>query len=195
MSLLDRLKNTFLKNKKSAEYQAMINRQAIEKVLDKLRPDEQKITIDSIASKSPLMLAVLTDDRQRVKTLLTNGADGNQTDNSGQTAVMYAARRKNLATLDILLSSQTVCSGIDMLCDKGKTALMYAIEVGSVEAVRKLIAAGADFKLANPSGLTAIAFARQAGQDEVAAFIDSHIELIELDTTIDEDTPIDGLSF
>ncbi|HQB83293.1 MAG TPA: ankyrin repeat domain-containing protein, partial [Candidatus Rifleibacterium sp.] len=59
---------------------------------------------------------------------------------------------------------------LDRRDDSGNTALMHAVEDGSIEAVKALIAAGADTNLKNEAGLTLQQIAADADEPELVEF-------------------------
>ena len=69
--------------------------------------------------------------------------------------VYQAIRGNDLTALDTLIRSE----GVDAKDAQGQTPLMVATAFGSIEAVRMLVAGGADVRAANGAGLTALHFA------------------------------------
>ncbi|KAF5898539.1 ankyrin repeat domain-containing protein 29 isoform X1 [Clarias magur] len=80
-------------------------------------------------------------------------------------AAFWAARKGNLALLQLLLNSGRV--DIDCKDSYGTSALMVASYSGHYDCVRELIMQGADINLQRETGTTSLFFAAQQGHDEV----------------------------
>jgi ankyrin repeat protein len=87
-----------------------------------------------------------------LKVLLEHGFDVNAVSNTGTSALMIAARNSP-STLQVLLSANPP-PDMNKKCSRGYTALRYAAEQGSYEAVEMLLNAGADPTLADLCGIT-----------------------------------------
>ncbi|XP_064410251.1 ankyrin repeat domain-containing protein 29 [Latimeria chalumnae] len=84
-------------------------------------------------------------------------------------AAFWAARKGNLAVLQLLLNSGRV--DVDCKDCFGTTALMVASYCGHNECVRELILQGADVNLQRQSGSTALFFAAQQGHNDIVKFL------------------------
>ncbi|XP_040210011.1 ankyrin repeat domain-containing protein 29 isoform X3 [Rana temporaria] len=84
-------------------------------------------------------------------------------------AAFWAARKGNLALLQLLLNSGRV--DVDCRDSTGTTALMVASYGGHTQCVRELVLHGADINLQRESGATALFFAAQQGHDEIVKFL------------------------
>uniref|UniRef100_A0A8V0XNQ1 Ankyrin repeat domain 29 n=1 Tax=Gallus gallus TaxID=9031 RepID=A0A8V0XNQ1_CHICK len=84
-------------------------------------------------------------------------------------AAFWAARKGNLALLQLLLNSGRV--DVDCKDSLGTTALMVASYYGHVDCVRELVLQGADINLQRESGATALFFAAQQGHNDVVKFL------------------------
>ncbi|XP_077208712.1 ankyrin repeat domain-containing protein 29 isoform X2 [Paroedura picta] len=84
-------------------------------------------------------------------------------------AAFWAARRGNLALLQLLLNSGRV--DIDCNDSLGTTPLMVASYYGHKECVRELVLQGADINLQRETGATALFFAAQQGHDDIVKFL------------------------
>lgn len=115
--------------------------------------------------ESPLMMAALKGHLDLARTLIERGADVNKT---GWTALHYAATGGHLAIIELLLEHHAY---IDAESPNGTTPLMMAAQYGSIDAVRLLLEAGADPKLKNQLGLSAIDFAHRVDRAEAAELI------------------------
>jgi euchromatic histone-lysine N-methyltransferase len=95
-------------------------------------------------ANAKLFAAIRDGNVKQVTAALARGADPLHTlDPDGQSPLHAAASAENLEILDLLLkaSGKRLLNRFDAL---GRTPLMRAVENKHVEAVRKLIAAGAD---------------------------------------------------
>jgi ankyrin repeat protein len=88
---------------------------------------------------TPLMYAGLLADTDVVGELLKGGAAVNARGASGATALLWSLRRT--PTVQLLLARG---AAVDAAAANGWTALSVAVRLGNVEAMRLLIAAGAD---------------------------------------------------
>ncbi|XP_032036772.1 ankyrin repeat domain-containing protein 29 isoform X3 [Aythya fuligula] len=84
-------------------------------------------------------------------------------------AAFWAARKGNLALLQLLLNSGRV--DVDCKDSLGTTALMVASYHGHIDCVRELVLQGADINLQRESGATALFFAAQQGHNDVVKFL------------------------
>ncbi|XP_075441145.1 ankyrin repeat domain-containing protein 29 isoform X2 [Ascaphus truei] len=84
-------------------------------------------------------------------------------------AAFWAARKGNLALLQLLLNSGRVDA--DCRDSSGATALMVASYAGHIECVRELVLQGADINLQRESGSTALFFAAQQGHNDIVRFL------------------------
>ena len=113
--------------------------------------------------ESLLMLAAARADV--IGALLGAGANPNETNDFGKTALMYAAQEGNGEGVRRLLAAgaevdaATTTRGICGPQIIGRTALMYAARQGTPEVVRMLLAAHADVKRADSASRNAAAYA------------------------------------
>ncbi|XP_025978632.2 ankyrin repeat domain-containing protein 29 isoform X2 [Dromaius novaehollandiae] len=84
-------------------------------------------------------------------------------------AAFWAARKGNLALLQLLLNSGRV--DVDCKDSLGTTALMVAAYYGHIDCVRELVLQGADINLQRESGATSLFFAAQQGHNDVVKFL------------------------
>lgn len=115
--------------------------------------------------ESPLMMAALKGHSDLARRLIERGADVNKT---GWTPLHYAATGGHLAIMELLLEHHAY---IDAESPNGTTPLMMAAQYGSIDAVRLLLTAGADARLKNQLGLSAIDFAYRVNRSEAAELI------------------------
>ena len=119
--------------------------------------------------ETALMIAALKGQLPEARRLIARGADVNKT---GWTPLHYAASGGHLDMIRLLLEHHAY---IDAESPNGSTPLMLAAKYGSREAVKLLLDEGADPRLKNQLGLTAIDFAYQAGRSDVADGIAAQI--------------------
>jgi ankyrin repeat protein len=119
--------------------------------------------------ESPLMLAALGGYEQICQRLIARQADVNK---PGWTALHYAATGGHVAIIQMLLDAHAY---IDAASPNGSTPLMMAARYGTVDAVKRLLNAGADPTLKNDLGLTAVDFALAAEKTESTSVIASSI--------------------
>lgn len=87
------------------------------------------------SSGTPLMACIVKGNNEMVKFLLSKNVDVNLTDETGITALMYAAMFKNKDAVLLLLQKNADKTKIDA---KGKTAFEYAAFAGQEEIINLL---------------------------------------------------------
>ena len=124
------------------------------------------------ASDSPLADAVMRGDSAGLRMLLKQGADVNEVQGDGMTALHWAASRGNIAATRMLVSAG---ARLDPVTRNGNyTPLHLAAQNGRVETVRALLAAGANVNaLTSSGGASALHFAASSGD---AATVEALIE-------------------
>ncbi len=114
------------------------------------------------------MLAVQSGDAAAVDQLLKRGADPNQTDAGGATALMWAIP-------DIEKVRRLVAAGANVNArstDVGRTALLVAANYpGTVELLKLLLAHGADLHVKDTAGFSALGMAMLSADVEVVRFL------------------------
>jgi hypothetical protein len=110
-----------------------------------------------------------------LKLTLAAGADVHSLDSYNGTGLIRAADRGHVEIVEELLKTDIDIDHVNRL---GWTALLEAILLGDggprhTEVVRLLVDAGADVNLADGSGVTPLAHARQRGFGEMAAILES----------------------
>jgi len=115
--------------------------------------------------ESPLMMAALKGQTDIVRKLVARDADVNKT---GWTPLHYAATGGHVQIIQILLDDYAY---IDAESPNKSTPLMMAAKYGTPAAVKLLLEAGADPRLRNELGLSAIDFAQQGSRRDSAEMI------------------------
>jgi len=129
-----------------------------------------KTEIRNEQDESVLMLAAIKGYLPLVKKLVENDADVNKT---GWTPLHYAATTGQVAVIEFLLENSAY---IDAESPNGSTPLMMSAMYGSPEAVKVLIQAGADLKVKNQLGLTALDFAVRGNRQNAKELIETGLE-------------------
>ena len=129
--------------------------------------DAPGIALDarSANGNTALMMAAYKHKQAAVEALLAKGAKVNQ---SGWTALHYAASAGDLPIMKILLDRDAV---VDARAPTNITPLMFAAREGQEGAVKLLLSWGADANLKSDHGWTAEQFAQAADKPGVAAII------------------------
>ena len=130
-----------------------------------LEQPELKVEVRNSHDESPLMLAALRGNLEVCKQLIDKDADVNK---PGWTPLHYAATNGNTGVIQLLLDNYAY---IDASSPNGSTPLMMAAMYGSPSAVKLLLEAGADPRIKNALGLTAIDFAERARKSDVTELI------------------------
>jgi ankyrin repeat protein len=115
--------------------------------------------------RTPLILAVISLDKDIFKFLVEKGADVNLPDKQGLCALHFVALRGERELADLLISK-----GADINSNKnvgGATPLGIAVSRGHKDIVELLIAKGAQLNLKDKRGNTPLLRAMSAGQQDI----------------------------
>lgn len=123
--------------------------------------------------ESLLMLASLKGLLAVCEQLIAKGADVNK---PGWTPLHYAATHGHISVINLLLDNHAY---IDAASPNGSTPLMMAALYGTPAAVKVLLEAGADPRLKNDQGLTAIDFANRGQRSESAALLAAFVRSLQ----------------
>ena len=168
-------------------------------VTDLLRRGFDPNTVDA-KGQPGLTVAMREQSLKAARVLLSQPAlNVDALNQAGESALMMAALKGNLAGLDMLLArgariSQPGWSAIhyaatgtepqavtlllergadvNALSPNGSTPLMMAAQYGAEDSVKILLARGADARLRNQRELRAVDFARQAGRESLTRMLD-----------------------
>ena len=121
----------------------------------------------NVSNETALMIAAYRRKKDVVDRLIARGAEVNR---KGWTALHYAA---SVDAGDIVASLLDHAAYIDAESPNRTTPLMMAARGGFEALCRQLIDAGADPTPINERDVTAADFARKAGSDDLAAWLDS----------------------
>ena len=136
------------------------------------------IEVRTAQDESPLMLAALRGNLALCEKLIARDADVNKT---GWAPLHYAATGAHLEVMQLLLDHSAY---IDAESPNGSTPLMMAAMYGNAKAVDLLLQAGADPRLKNSLGLSALDFASKAGRQDSAALINAAIRRLAATGTL-----------
>ena len=119
----------------------------------------QETTVISAASNGSV---------DRLKQLIKDGADVNEKDEEGRSALQFAAGYGEIECMEVLLEAG---ADIDAVDENKNTAAHYSAGYGNVESVSLLKKKGADLSLKNEEGKTAKEVAEMNEQDEVVKLL------------------------
>jgi ankyrin repeat protein len=119
---------------------------------------------------TPLMYAAIYADAAAVEQLIDKGARVNDLNTFGATALMWAAPQP--AIVDVLLRKG---ADVNALASNGFTPLVVAARYGSVESVRRLLAAGADTRAQATRVLVLSGAYQSTNPDVIGALRDEHV--------------------
>lgn len=120
---------------------------------------------------SELQLASARGQTDLIEVMLSRGADANEANAKGKTALMLAASSGRTDTAKLLLSRGAVVDARDV---DGMTALMVAASGGYTDTVKMLLQSGADINGQNKYGATAVANAVFFGHPETVRALLTH---------------------
>lgn len=131
-----------------------------------------QINLDARAKNgdTAIMLAAYLGKVDWLSELIFAGAQINQV---GWTALHYAAAVGDEQIIAVLLEHSAY---IDAESPNKTTPLMMAARKGDLAPVRLLVQEGADLALKNLLGLTALDFAKEAGMNEVAKYLQQQMQ-------------------
>ena len=120
----------------------------------------------------PLAAAAAANAADAVRRLLAEGRGADETDDSGITPLMWAARDNALAAMDVLLDR-----GADVNARDARnrwTPLLHATHTQRPAAVRLLLERGADPNLSAPRNLAPLLMAADDPNPEIVALLLAH---------------------
>ncbi|MCB5363090.1 ankyrin repeat domain-containing protein [Pusillimonas sp. CC-YST705] len=121
------------------------------------------VNVTNKIDETPLMYVAVVGQTQRAAQLIAKGAQVNRL---GWTPLHYAASTGQIDTMRMLLKHQAI---VNAPGPDGTTPLMMAAYGGSEEAIRVLLAAGADITARNLESRSAVDWAKVRKHDALAA--------------------------
>lgn len=115
---------------------------------------------------TPLMSAVRNGSFENARLLLRKGADSKARDNSGRTALWYAATSENTGFITLL---REYGADVNTSDNAGRTALMHAAELCYTWDIQTLLDAGADPTVQDKRGRTVLGLQPVSGDDPKCA--------------------------
>ena len=116
----------------------------------------------------PLIAAVAANDEKAVRKLLGEGADPNQTDKAGRTALHHAAYQGRTAIIGVLLAAKAELLKTDA---EGATAAHLAADGGQLEALKALVEAGTAIETPGQFGQSLLHTAAALGRADCTAWL------------------------
>ena len=151
----------------------------LQKKLDAIGPDEQKLEVDFNAvnnlKQTPLHRAAAKGHGEMVETLLSKGASVELKDVSGRTALHYAALGGSKLVVEALLAKRANPAAVDIY---GRSPLHIAAAAGHTVMVHRLIESGggALLKMTDKDGKTALDLVTDNAKQKIADFEDNSPE-------------------
>jgi ankyrin repeat protein len=132
------------------------------------------VNVQDDTQQSAYLIPTADGYLELLKLTLQAGADVHSLDSYNGTGLIRAADRGHVEIIEELLKTDIDIDHVNRL---GWTALLEAIILGDggprhSEVVRLLVEAGADVNLADGSGVTPLAHARQRGFDEIISILE-----------------------
>ena len=124
-----------------------------------------------LEGRTALMLAAFNGHTDIVLNLIQKGAVVDRRDLTGRTALLYASTGPFPKTVKALLDKGAEPNVVDS--DEHFSPLMHAAAEGNLDVVKLLMEYGADHSLTDVDGDNAEFFARQAGHEQVAGYLQS----------------------
>ncbi len=127
------------------------------------------LNVQSADGENLLMLAAINNQIALADKLISKGADVNK---PGWTALHYAASKGLIDMMRLLLDQQAY---LDAESPNGTTPLMMASGYGSPMAVKLLLEEGADPRIRNKLGLSALDMAKQPEKAEAKIYLQAFL--------------------
>jgi ankyrin repeat protein len=155
--------------------------------LTQLVPDASYLNIRNYFGQTPLHLAVLEDQHETVKKLITAGADVNIRDNRCNTplhlAVSNGSRRCAETILSAINPQGKLLANLEQWNYEGETCFFLASKARDLFMMRLLVANGADVNAREGrSGYTSLHMAVESKAAEVIKFLCEDCKSLNIDT-------------
>eukprot|EP00245_Coleochaete_scutata_P012323 TRINITY_DN475_c0_g2_i1.p1 TRINITY_DN475_c0_g2~~TRINITY_DN475_c0_g2_i1.p1 ORF type:complete len:396 (+),score=116.29 TRINITY_DN475_c0_g2_i1:113-1189(+) len=132
---------------------------------DEEEGDDEELTLQSVASRG---------DVEALKALIAQGADKDEQDIEGRTALHFACGYGEVKCSEALLEAGAAVDAVDK---KNNTALHYAAGYGRQECVEILLKSGASVTMRNLDGKTPTDVAKLNNQKEVLKLLEQDVFL------------------
>ena len=116
--------------------------------------------------------AAMRGDLEAVRLLLAEGVDVNAVQGDGNTALHWAAYRRNAELVRLLVDARADTAAKTRIGDM--TPLFMAAKVGDAEIMELLLQAGADANIANTNGTTPLMLAAGSGKTAAVQLLLDH---------------------
>lgn len=121
-----------------------------------------------------LLLSIAPSNTLITKRLLDKGMNINATDRNGDTALILAAKKRNIEAVQLLTERGATIDASDI---EGQTALIWATKKNCRECIEILLAAGAQPSKATHTGNSAVMFAAQTSAEILSTLLTTDIDL------------------
>lgn len=128
-----------------------------------------KLSIQNLQGETPLMLAAINNQMALAAQLIAQGADVNK---PGWSPLHYAASKGHIGMMRMLIENHAY---LDAESPNGTTPLMMAAHYGGSMATKLLLEEGADPRLTNQLGLSALDFAAKSKEPETTLYIQAFL--------------------
>ncbi|CAE7565340.1 ANKRD50 [Symbiodinium pilosum] len=125
-------------------------------IVQALMEKKADLMMADVDGDNPLMVAIAQGHMEIVNNFMAaddRGMDLDASNKIGQTPLIKAAKKANIECVKMLLAAKCNPNG---KTKDGKTALIQAVEINSLESATELLKAGADISLADDLGFTAL---------------------------------------
>lgn len=125
------------------------------------------LNIKDGSGRVPLHYAAEGGHLRMIKLLIEQGAKIDSRGDSGVMPLHVAALRGHTHVMKYLLCEE----GINVRCNRGRTALHFAAERGQSDAVKYLVDIGGDINIRDNDGRTVLHFAAEWGQTDIVRYL------------------------
>ncbi len=123
-----------------------------------------------------LIDAARRGDTASITAILKQGAEVNQPDQDGTTALHWAAHRNDLKTAELLIRAGAKAAVVNQY---GVTPISEAAGQGNAAMIEKLLKGGADANTASPEGETVLMTAARAGNPDAVRVLIEHGAVVD----------------
>ena len=124
------------------------------------------VNVSNELGVAPISIACRNGNNEMVSLLLTNGADSQTREPSGETSLMSCSRTGSTSAVLKLLDAGANPNEKDL--ESGQTALMWAASANKIDVASALIDAGANVNTQSLGEFTPLMFAARSGALEIA---------------------------